>query len=56
MIKFYSVECGLLFGTSLCLSFLSHVHVSLISMIKVQDDPKLPGDSGHVPISERSGW
>ena len=22
----------------------------------VQDDPKLPGDSGEVPISEWSGW
>ena len=25
-------------------------------MCEVRDDPKLPGDSGEIPISEWSGW
>ena len=25
-------------------------------MVEVRDDPKLPGDSEEVPISEWSGW
>ena len=30
--------------------------ITLSGVARVQEDPKLPGDSGEVPISEWSGW
>ena len=40
-----------------CIDFLSlNAHVRRKVWEFVQDDPKLPGDSGEVPISKWSGW
>ena len=36
--------------------FASKSKSTLNYPLQVRDDPKLLGDSGEVPISERSGW
>ena len=46
MMTFIGRICGL----EICGAYIN------LSIAKVQDDPKLLGDSGEVPVFEWSGW